>query len=53
MGFTVQLSNEDYSATISTDEHPHPDLMDSMVSRCEKLFLTTWLALPDPPEETT
>ncbi len=52
MGFTVQISNDDITATITTDDPIHPDLMDEMVTRAEKMFLTSWLALPDPPEET-
>ena len=50
MTFTVQISNDDICATISTDQNPHPDLMDEMVTRAEKMFLTSWLALPDPEE---
>jgi len=50
MGFTVQLSTDELTATVSTDQDPHPDLMDGMVTRCERMYLTTWLALPDGEE---
>ena len=53
MGFTVQLSNDDITATITTDQDAHPDLLDEMVARCERLYLTTWLALPEPDETDT
>jgi hypothetical protein len=53
---TVQLAYGDdgFVATISTDETPHPDLLDELTARCKALFLETQASLPDPePDKPT
>lgn len=44
---TVQLCYGDFTAVISAESDPHPDLLNELVARCKALFLETQSALPD------
>jgi len=51
---TVQLcygADGEFTAVVSTDADPHPDLLDEMTTRCQRLFLDTQAALPDGPPD--
>lgn len=44
--FTFQVSTEDLTATVQTDGPVHPDLLDSMCTRCVELFTRANESLP-------
>jgi hypothetical protein len=50
---TFQLSADDWlTATVSTDESIHPDLLDELGARCLRLFADACAGYPvDDPEE--
>lgn len=46
---TFQLSTEDFTATVQSDQVAHPDLLDELGRRCVRLFAEANASLPDPP----